>query len=755
MLKNKFTRFISFFVLSLILLGVIGTFGFYYAVKGGVFGKIPNNEELKAIRNFQASDLYSNDGVLLSRFFVENRTHVELEDISPNLIHALVATEDSRFYEHKGIDQVSLMRVLFKSIILGQNAGGGSTISQQLVKNLYGRQRHGALTMPVTKVKEGILANKLNELYSKDEILELYFNTVSFGEDTYGIGTASERFFGISCKEVNEAQAAVLIGMLKAPTSYNPRLHPEKSLSRRNTVLSLMKKHDYISADDYAQLKIAPIELNYSRTKNQNEHAGYFKEYIKEELKVILSKTEKENGKPYEIEQDGLKVYTSLESKIQFSAEQAVKTHMQFLTKKLRKELTSSLTKGNKRSIVWSEIKKTKRYKELENKEEKIARAELNKKVQTKIFTFSGEVDTLISPIDSIIHHICMMQCAYLASDPRSGRILAYVGGIDYKSFPYDRVFAQRQVGSVFKPIIYSKALQSGVKPCDLYKNDQIKYTQYEDWTPKNSDGGYGGKYSVVGALTNSVNTVSVQLLMKEGINETIEYARSLGIEDSLPHSPSLSLGAASLTPFTMLGVYNTFANSGKKKELYTIEKIENAKGEIIYEHKEKEAVEILEEEVCIDLSAMLQSVVDSGTGQRLRARYHFKQDIAGKTGTTQNHTDGWFIGYNPNFVAIVWTGADNPALRFSSIRDGQGANMALPVWAKVFKTITKDSDLKKTFVGNFSKGLPFECDYFVPEKEGFIRNLFKRKRPRVNDSDGLEKPEEKKSLRDRFRRKK
>lgn len=753
-MKKRILRYFFFFFLTLSLLGILGTFGFYYAVKSGAFGRLPTDQELREIRNFRSSDLYSYDGKLLSRYFVENRTHVNLKDISPHLVHALISTEDVRFYEHRGVDQTSLMRVLFKSIILGQSAGGGSTISQQLIKNLYGRQPHGLLSMPVSKVKEAILANRLNELYTKDEILVLYFNTVSFGEDTYGIGTACERFFNTSSSQVSIEQSAVLIGMLKAPTTYNPRLHPEKSANRRNTVLSLMHQHGHLEDAAYETLIKKPIELDYSRNQEQTEHASYFKEYIKEELKEILHKTDKGDGLAYDIEKDGLKIYTTIESRVQFTAEDAVKKHMRMLSKKLRRELNSSLKKGSKQHIVWDEIKKTPRYKALKTTDKKKAEAVLNKRVDTKIFTFKGTVDTLISPIDSVIHHLCVMQCSYLAASPKTGRLLAYVGGTDFKHFPYDHAFAKRQVGSIFKPIIYSKALQNGVKPCDYFKNQQIVYSQYEDWTPKNADGGYGGKYSVVGALTNSVNTVSVQLLMKQGINETIEYAHSLGIEDTLPHSPSLSLGSASLSPYSMLGVYSTFANGGKKQELYCIERIETSAGDVIYQHEKNTQKEIVSEEVCRDLSAMLQNVVNKGTGLRLRNTYKLREEIAGKTGTTQNHTDGWFVGYNPNFVAIVWTGADNPALRFSSIADGQGANMALPVWANVFRTISKTRSLKKEFYSPFKTKPAYDCDLFIPEKEGFIHDLFKRKKPKKNDSDGLEKSSGKKSLLDRLRRK-
>lgn len=725
----------------LFILGIAAIFGFFYAVKGGAFGDLPTDQELKDIRNFQASDIYSQDNQLLGRYFSENRTHIDIEDVSPNIINALISTEDSRFYSHAGIDQIGLMRVLFKSIILGQRSGGGSTISQQLIKNLFGREKHGVFTMPVAKIKEGVLANKLNELYSKNEILELYLNTVSFGEDTYGIGTAAERFFSTNTKDIRLQEAAVLIGMLKAPTTYNPRMHPEKSLTRRNTVLALMKRHDHLSEDKFNQLKNTSIELKYKREDINEGTAAYFRNHIKGELNTILAKTTNSNGKPYQVNKDGLKIYTTIDSRIQQAAEKAITKHANTLTRQLRKEWRSKIKNRAHYSIVLNELKKSNRYIRLESKKEneKTILETLKKRMQTSIFTFKGKVDTLISPVDSVIHTICLMQSTYMAMNPSTGELLAYVGGVNYKYFPYDRTQAERQVGSIFKPIIYSNALNNGVEICDPYKNSQIKYTQYGNWTPRNSDGKYGGKYTLAGALTNSVNTVSVQLLMERGINQTIDYCHELGITDSLPRVPSLALGVASLPLSKMIEVYSVFANEGKKQSRYCIERIENNKGEVIYKHEKTLPSKVLEKSVTDKLTRMLQSVVDSGTGQRLRSRYHFKEEIAGKTGTTQNQTDGWFMGYTPTFLAGVWTGADVPSIRFASIREGQGANMALPVWAEVFKTVKKHKDLKRKHITEFDHEITIDCNFYIPEKTGLIHNLFKRKGAKINESDGLE----------------
>lgn len=756
MFKSNIVRFFLFGSIGVLLLGALAVLGFFYAVKAGAFGALPTDQELKEIRNFEASDVYSADEVLLGRYFVENRSHVELKEVSPYVIKGLVATEDARFYAHQGIDQVSLMRVLFKSVILQQKTGGGSTISQQLIKNLFGRQAHGIFTMPVAKIKEGLLANKLNELYTKEEILELYLNTVSFGEDTYGIETASERFFNTKVKNLRPEQAAVLIGMLKAPTTYNPRLYPSKSLSRRNTVLALMRNNQVITEQKFNELIERPLVLDYKRSHQKTGDAAYFRAHIQSELTQILSKTKKNNGNPYNIHQDGLKIFTTINSTLQAKAEKAIQAHMNYLTKKLRKESIGSLKSGAKKHLVNEALVASDRYKTISKttSDHQLRLAELSKPVQTSLFTFGGRVDTLISPRDSVIHSICLFQCAYLAIDPTKGSTLAYIGGNDQASFPFDRVHAKRQVGSTFKPFIYAKALASGSDICDEYKNEPIVYTQYQNWKPKNSDNTYGGKYSMIGALTHSVNTVSVQVLMEQGIDETIKYCQQLGIHDTLPRVPSLALGVANLSLWTMVEAYSVLANKGKKQPLYCIEQIQNSQGEVIYTHDPLEAGSVMDAAITDQITYMMQSVVDSGSAKRLRTRYGFRNQIAGKTGTTQNQTDGWFVGYTPHFLAMAWVGADQPAIRFQSIREGQGANMALPVWAEVFKTIRADPRLTRTYAQPFDHRLQSSCAHYTPDKEGFLRELFRRKRTKTNEADGLKKEEKRSGWFGKWRKK-
>ena len=475
---------------------------------------------------------------------------MEYANISPFIINALVATEDVRFWKHQGIDQRSLFRVLFKSIILQQsNAGGGSTLSQQLIKNVFGRKSYGLLTMPITKIKESILANQLNHLYSKEEIITLYLNTVSFGEDTYGIETACERFFNTSPDKVTLIEAALLVGLLKAPTAYNPRLHPEKSLQRRNTVLAQMVKYNYLKKDDYLNIKQLDILLDYQR-KSQNEGiAAYFRTQLKEEIQTYLNSNTAKFGKQYDLNTHGLKIYTTLNYKLQFEAEKALQEHLIKLTKQLRRELVPDLKNINKNTVIISEIRNSNRYKQLakEGLEEPIIFKKLSAPVSTSIYAFDGLVDTIISPIDSIIHYITFLQGAYLAKSPQTGALLSWVGGLNHKFFPYDHVLSKRQVGSTFKPFVYAKALEKGRTLCDKIKNEQIIYSQFDDWSPKNSGGKYEGKYSLIGAITNSINTISVKLLMENGINEQIEFCQNIGLKDSLPRFPSLALGVADI----------------------------------------------------------------------------------------------------------------------------------------------------------------------------------------------------------------
>lgn len=690
--------------LRLVVFGLVIFLLFFSAVHTGVFGPMPTNEDLENLINSQASEIYSQDGKLIGRYFLENRSEVKLDSISPAIVQALVATEDSRFYEHHGVDHQGMLRVLIKSIILGQNAGGGSTISQQLVKNVFGREDHGWLTMPAVKAREAAIANKLNEVYTKDEILELYLNTVSFGEDTYGIKTACERFFSTSPANIKTEQAAVLIGMLKAPHSYNPRINPERSKTRRNVVLGQMEKAGYLEAEQASALKALPLELKYNRTISEASSAQHLTQHLRQRIQKWLNENSNAEGEPYNLETDGLKIYTTIDSRMQQYAQEAVVAHLDQLQKAFDTDL--------KQQGKWSD--------------------EIN----------------------------ATLQSGFLVTNPHNGQVLAWVGGRDYKTSQYDHILSERQVGSVFKPIVYAKALEDGYDPCDFLPNRQIEYTQYDGWTPQNSDGDYSGSYSLLGGLTNSINTISVQLLMESGIEDVIEFAESLGANRGLPEVPSIALGVANMSVEEISRIYTPFANEGWQHRQVIIARIEDTNGQVIFSNELDASERVVSEKVAQKITNMMQSVANQGTAKRLRSWYGIKGAIAAKTGTTQNHADGWFVGYTPDWLGVVWVGADDPSLHFSNIKDGQGANMALPIWSKFYQKVKADPETNRKMQASFPFANDLNCELY--QEDNFLQKTF-RKKLKKNKDTGLEdtesedetEPKKKKKFWDIFKKKK
>ncbi len=712
---------ISFAVLF--LLGLLSVFGLYFAVSAGFFGPIPNKEELKNVKHQQASEVYSADGVLLGRYFKENRINVKIEQVPKDLLDALVATEDARFYEHDGVDNQSLLRVFFKSILMGKkSAGGGSTITQQLAKNLFPRKTHGMLTMPVNKLREMQVAKSLEEIYSKKEILEMYLNKVAFGEDVYGIGVASSRYFSKDPKELTLNESATLVGMLKANTAYNPRLYPERSEQRRNVVLGQMAKYGYLTAEKKDSLQAIPLELNYKRLDHHEGLAPYFREHLRKELDKYFEEHPNAEGKNYNPYTDGLKIYTTIDSRLQDIAQVAVEKRTKSLQKLLRQEMRAN-SKYWKKTLM-DIAKESDRYKKLVEEEDDpaVRRKVMTTRVPMEIYDpLLGEVDTLMSPFDSIIHRLSVLQAGFMAMDPRDGRIMAWVGGIDHRHFPYDHVTSQRQVGSTFKPIVYANALRQEMDPCEYISNERRVYEDYKDWSPRNSGGKYDGFYTMKGGLANSVNTITAEVIMKGGVERTVNLAKEMGITADLPPDPSIGLGTASISLYEMLGAYTVFAHEGEYHKPIFVTKITDAKGNIIYEEKGY-SKQVLPEEEADMITEMLRCVVDSGTARRLRYTYKFKDDIAGKTGTTQYNKDGWFIGYTPRLLAGAWVGADDSRVHFKSTRYGQGANTALPIWAYFFHEAKKQKEISLT--GYFPEPT-LDCPLYVDTIPS--ENLFER----------------------------
>lgn len=727
-------------VLQVIAAGFLVMSLFLLSILAGVFGHLPSKADLRNLDQNIASEVYSEDGVLLGKYFVENRLPVELDSISPFVIDALISTEDARFFEHNGVDLRAGLRVLFRTILKGdESGGGGSTISQQLAKNLYPRKRLWYLTIPVAKIKEMIIARRLERIYGKKGVLALYLNTVPFGENVFGIKMAAERFFSTRPANIKIEEAAVLVGMLKANTAYNPIRNPQGSRERRNVVFNQMVKNDKLDqvvADSLSQL---PIVIKYHVESHNEGLATYFRETLRLDLEQELKKYAHPDGRPYNLYTDGLKIYTTINSKMQQYAEEAVAEHM----KDLQKTFISHF-KGYAGAVPWgsdellaSQKKSSDRYRQL--KENGLSEAEIDSNflhpVRMSIFSWeteSQEIDTLMSPLDSIKYYLSILNTGFLANDPQSGKILAWVGGINFKHFKFDHVKALRQVGSTFKPVVYAKALESGIQPCEQFPNEFRSYKEYGDWAPRNADGIYGGTYSMRGAMRMSVNSVAVHLIMKVGIDSVRLLARQLGISSNIPQEPGIALGSVDATLYEMMRMYSTFANQGVLPQLYYLTRIETPDGQAIAEFAPPNPdsfPRILQQGHANMLRYLLQSVVDGGTGGRLRYLTGFHYPAAGKTGTTNNNSDGWFIGFTPNIAVGAWVGAEQPLVRWQSTRLGQGGASALPICGKFLTKVYADADFKGWQKNNFppltgAAAGAFDCPDYIPDFETLLDSI-------------------------------
>ena len=711
---------------GLLLLGFLGIFAILaltIAVRAGMFGKLPTYNDLKAVQNPEAARIFSVDGAIIGKYYIKNRTSIDYDQISPFLTGALVATEDARFFKHSGIDLRAWARVGIKTVLLGdKSAGGGSTITQQLAKNLFPRKNYSLLSIPVNKIREFIVARRFEKIYSKKEIINLYLNTVPFGGDIFGVQVAAKQFFGTNPNDITIEDAAVLVGMLKANTKYHPARNPEASKQRRNVVLSQMLKYDYLKQIEYDSLKQLPLKSNYQREQVHTGKATYFREHLRHEVKKILKDNDLDDE--YNLYTDGLKIYTTINSSLQDYAENAVAKHMASLQESYNKHWG-----GRNSSIATSDlmpfVRRSKRYKALKNegRSESAIMDNFKKKTTMTIFDWKeGEKETTMSPLDSINYYVNLLNAGFLAINPKNGEVLAWVGGISQKHLQYDHVKSKRPVGSTFKPIVYTTALTQGIPPCDYINNRLVNYSEYDDWQPKNSDGKYGGVYSMEGGLTNSVNTISVDLIMRTGTDAVVNLANEMGVTSPVPNVPSIALGTPELTLYEMVNVYATIANMGKRPDIRYINKIENKEGEIIYESEkteESEYIHVLDTLTTQTITRMMRSVVDNGTGRRLRNKYGFTIPIAGKTGTTQNHSDGYFIGFTPDFVAGVWVGGEIPKVRFKSISLGAGSNMALPIWAEFLQASLKDKQFKDWNYNKFiempdSMAVMMDCAHYL-----------------------------------------
>ena len=740
--KLTFGR-ISIFILKVFIAGILLSGLFFMIVYLGFTGTIPDTEQLQKIKNPVASEVLAEDGRVLGRFYIENRSNVRFKEISPNLINALIATEDARFYEHRGVDEIALVRVLFKSILLQkESAGGGSTLSQQIAKNLYPRKNFGPFTMPVNKLREAIIAYRLEKVYSKEDVLELYLNTVPFAENIFGVEVACERFFSKKPSEVSVDEAAVIVGMLKAPNSYNPRKHPDRAKERRNTVISQMVKYKYLSDVEGEMYKKEPLELKYSVINYSQGPAPYFTERLRPQLLEWCETHYQADGStPYNLYTDGLKIKTTLNFDMQRYADQAVSEYMKNLQNIFDQHWENRNPWGNDQSVVDRAVKRSDVYAKLKEKglDDAAIKTEMKKVDNRLLFSWENDlVQKQVSAIDSIKHFLKLLNAGFMAVNPDNGAVKAYVGGIDFRFFQYDHIRSQRQVGSTFKPFVYLAALEKGISPATYFANEQKIYTDYNDWSPSNSHDEYGGFYSMEGALAKSINTIAVEVLMQTGFSEVVDVAKSLGITADLPEYPTLALGVASVSLEEMVCAYSSFVNGGKKISPYYLVSVSDANGNLLEEFENVQDTEpVVDPENCRILVHMLETAINEGTGQSIRSVYGIDSDFAGKTGTTQDQADGWFIGMSPGLVAGVWVGGEDPAIHFRSITYGQGAYMALPIVGKFFQKTFSNSrfyGLKNLYFQEPSEenlallDVPRFKEILDVERKTFdIRNIFRR----------------------------
>lgn len=705
--------------MKLMAVGIIILSLFIGSVYLGLFGHIYTKKDLKDFRNHSASLVLSDNGSIIGRYFFENRTNVKLEQMPKGLIEALVATEDARYFEHEGVDSRSLLRVLVKSIILQQkSAGGGSTITQQLAKNMFGRQNHGWISMPVNKTKEIFLAHRIEELYSKEEILVLYLNTVPFGENVFGIEAASRRYFNKSAAKLKTEESAVLIGMLKANTYYNPRLYPGHSISRRNVVLEQMEKYGYLSQSESDSLKSLTLELDYANLESEGP-ANYFLVQIRQEAESILEELNEDRETPLDLKKDGLIIETSLSLELQTYAMNAMKAHLSKMQERLNKQYSSGQSKKSLSVLVDREIEKNK----LQSRAGEIRPRE--------IFTWDGFQNDSISLRDSIAQSLLTLQAGFIAMDPNDGEIKAWIGGNDYRTQPYDQVFAQRQTASAFKPILYASALEQGAMPCQYLDNDPIVLTDFEGWQPQNYDHSVGGKYSVAGALAKSMNIPTVNLFFRQDFDELAGIWRALGYSQELEYEPAVALGTTSASLFEMSRAYAVFANGGMAVEPTMIRRIRTSDGKVLYQDRKLDAPRrVLDSSTSELLNAMLQKAMVEGTGRSMSGSYGVQLSLAGKTGTSQDYADSWFLAYSPKLVLATRVGAQYPSIHFSSGSNGSGSALALPIVARTLQGVQRSGGLKKRFFPPFPELSEYNayvmaCDDYIDDSE--IEKMFER----------------------------
>ena len=721
---------------GLFVAGVVVVVAVFWMITKGWLGYLPPLEELQNPKNKYASEVFSADMQSLGRYYRQaNRVGVQYSDLSPELVEALIATEDARFYNHTGVDFKAFMRAVLK---LGR-AGGGSTLTQQLAKQIWSPQANNIFERAMQKPIEWVIATKLERLYSKDEILLMYLNQFDFLYNAVGIKSAAQVYFSTTPAELKVEESAMLVGMCKNPSLYNPIRRPQNALDRRNTVLSQMEKYGYLTEAERDSLQALPIELHYSSVDHKQGAAPYFREYLrnvltakepkeshysewnKQQYKIdkyqwdnnplygFCNKTTKPDGSPYNLYQDGLRIYTTIDSRMQRYAEEAVDEHMQSLQKSFFREckrkrnapFSISISQEEIDGIMTRSMRQTDRYRGMKKagKTEEEIRAAFNTPVEMQVFSYEGNglIDTVMSPMDSIRWLKTYLRCGFLSMDPLNGHVKAYVGGPDFAHFQYDMAtMGRRQVGSTVKPYLYTLAMDEGMSPCDKVVNDSI--TLYDangrPWTPRDTHAkNQGDTVTLAWGLRYSSNWITAYLMSMFTPEQLVRMMQSFGIQGQLDPVISLCLGPCEVSVQEMVDAYTTFVNKGIRTEPLYVTRIEDNNGNVLARFTPM-THEIISETTSYKMIQMLQDVVDRGTGVRVRYKYGIKAPMGGKTGTTNNNSDGWFMGFTPSLVSGVWVGGEDRAIHFDNLAEGQGASMALPIYALYMQRVYRDTTL-------------------------------------------------------------
>ena len=724
-------------------------YGVFYLASIGKFGEMPDFRQLENPKTNFASEIISSDNQILGKYyFNDNRTPVDYDEINIETVNALIATEDERFYSHPGID----LKATVRAIVFLNTRGGASTISQQLARQLFvGVRSRNILQAIGQKIKEWVIAVELEKQYTKEEIITMYLNIYDFGYYGDGIKSASNIYFSKEPIDLNIEESAMLVGMLQNSSLYDPIRRPEITKKRRDLVLMQMAKNNYISEKDKDSLQSIPLELNYTPQSHRQGLATYFRSYLRGFMKDWTENNLKKDGSKYNLYVDGLKIYTTINSKMQRYAEESVKEHMINLQKEffIQNDTVSSapftdLEEDQEEAIMKRAMRRSERWRKskLAGKTNDEIEESFNVPTNMTVFTWDGDVDTLMSPIDSIRYYKHFLRAGMMSMNPKNGHVMAWVGGIDYRNFQYDHVMlSKRQIGSTFKPFLYATAIdQLKLSPCDMLPDlihciEPYKYGNPEPWCPTNSSDKYGGMRTLSNALANSKNTISAQLIDKVGPRPVANLARNLGVSSNIPNVPAIALGTPDLSVYEMVGAYGAFANKGIYVKPIMVTKIEDKNGTIVYQSK-PETRDVLSEESSYVTLKLLEGVTKFGSGARLRHDipedernyvyknvvtgypYKFDNAIAGKTGTTQNQSDGWFIGMVPNLVTGVWVGGEDRSVHFKEIAYGQGATMSLPIWGLFMKKCYEDEELqvsKEDFEEPEVLSIELDCSKVLP----------------------------------------